>query len=105
LLLLAVVAAIAGGIGAAYVRGAITGVFVAPRELEEAFQLPVIGTISWEQTWHTGEVVQGSRHVAVYVTFGIILLVATVLVSVSTSPWLQAIFHQYSTPLFQGFVK
>jgi len=105
LLGLAVLVAIAGGIGAAYLRGAITGVFVAPRELEEAFQLPVIGTISWEQTWHTGEVVQGSRHVAVFVTFGIILLVATVLVSVSTSPWLQAIFHQYSTTLFQGFVK
>ena len=105
LLLLAVVAAIAGGIGAAYLRGAITGVFVAPRELEEAFQLPVIGTISWEQTWHTGEVAQSSRHVAVLVTFGIILLVATVLISVSTSPWLQATFQQYSTTLFQGFVK
>ena len=105
LLLLAVLAAIAGGVGAAYLRGAITGVFVAPRELEEAFQLPVIGTISWEQTWHTGEVVQSSRNVAVFVTFGVILLVATVLVSVSTSPWLQAIFHQYSTTLFQGFVK
>lgn len=105
LLLLAVLAAIAGGVGAAYLRGAITGVFVAPRELEEAFQLPVIGTISWEQTWHTGEVVQSSRNVAVFVTFGVILLVATVLVSVSTSPWLQAIFQQYSTTLFQGFVK
>lgn len=105
LLLLAVVAAIAGGVGAAYLRGAITGVFVAPRELEEAFQLPVIGTISWEQTWHTGEVAQSSRHVAVFVTFGIILLVATVLISVSTSPWLQATFQQYSTTLFQGFVK
>jgi polysaccharide chain length determinant protein (PEP-CTERM system associated) len=105
LLGLAVLAAIAGGIGAAYLRGAITGVFVAPRELEEAFQLPVIGTISWEQTWHTGEVVQSSRNVAVFVTFGVIVLVATVLVSVSTSPWLQATFHQYSTTLFQGFVK
>ena len=51
---IAVAAAIAGGVGAAYLRGAITGVFVAPRELEQAFQLPVIGTISWEQTWHTG---------------------------------------------------
>lgn len=105
LLLLAVLAAIAGGVGAAYLRGAITGVFVAPRELEEAFQLPVIGTISWEKTWHTGEVVQSSRNVAVFVTFGVILLVATVLVSVSTSPWLQAIFHQYSTTLFPDFVK
>jgi polysaccharide chain length determinant protein (PEP-CTERM system associated) len=102
---LAVLVALAGGIGAAYLRGAITGVFVAPRELEEAFQLPVIGTISWEQTWHTGEAVQTSRNVAVFVTFGVILLVATVLVSVSTSPWLQALFHEYSTSLFQGFVR
>ncbi len=102
---LALIAALAGGIGAGYLRGAITGVFVAPRELEEAFQLPVIGTISWEQTWHTGEAVQSSRNVAVFVTFGVILLVATVLVSVSTSPWLQALFQQYTGPLFQGFMR
>jgi uncharacterized protein involved in exopolysaccharide biosynthesis len=102
---LAVLAAIAGGIGAAYLRGAITGVFVAPRELEEAFQLPVIGTISWEKTWHTGEVVESSRNVTVLVTFGVILLVAAVLVSISTSPWLQAVYHNYSAPFLQGFVR
>jgi polysaccharide chain length determinant protein (PEP-CTERM system associated) len=105
LLGLAFLAAIAGGIGAAYLRGAITGVFVAPRELEEAFQLPVIGTISWEKTWHTGEAVGGSRHTAIYVTFGVILLVATVLVSVSTSPWLQGIYHDYSASLLQSFMR
>ncbi len=105
LLTLAFLGAIAGGIGAAYLRGAITGVFVAPRELEEAFQLPVIGTISWEKTWHTGEVSAGSRNVAVYVTFGIILLIGTILVSISTSPWLQAIYHNYSTSLLQAFVR
>ncbi|MES2293505.1 MAG: hypothetical protein V4527_09445 [Pseudomonadota bacterium] len=102
---LAFLAAVAGGIGAAYLRGAITGVFVAPRELEEAFQLPVIGTISWEKTWHTGEVVESSRNVTVLVTFGVILLVAAVLVSISTSPWLQAVYHNYSAPLLQGFVR
>jgi hypothetical protein len=104
-LALALAAAIAGGVGAAFLRGAITGVFVAPRELEEAFQLPVIGTISWEQTWHTGEAVQGSRNVAVLATFGVILLVAAVLVSISTSPWLQAVYHDYSAPLLQNFVR
>jgi uncharacterized protein involved in exopolysaccharide biosynthesis len=104
-LLLAFAAAIAGGIGAGYLRGAITGVFVAPRELEEAFQLPVIGTISWEQTWHTGEVVQSSRNMAILATFGVILLVAAVLVSISTSPWLQTVYHNYSAPLLQGFVR
>ncbi len=104
-LMLAVGAAIAGGVGAAYLRGAITGVFVAPRELEEAFQLPVIGTISWEQTWHTGEVVQSSRNVAILTTFGVLLLVAAVLVSISTSPWLQTVYHDYSAPLLQGFVR
>ncbi len=98
-------AAIAGGIGAAYLRGAITGVFVAPRELEEAFQLPVIGTISWEQTWHTGETVQNARHVAIYATFGVLLLAAAALVAVSGTPWFQAIYHDYSTSLLQGFVR
>jgi polysaccharide chain length determinant protein (PEP-CTERM system associated) len=105
LLGLAFLGAIAGGIGAAYLRGAITGVFVAPRELEEAFQLPVIGTISWEKTWHTGETVGGNRHVAIYVTFGVILLVATILVSISTSPWLQGIYHNYSASLLQKFMR
>ena len=105
LLLLAFVTAIVGGVGAAYLRGAITGVFVAPRELEEAFQLPVIGTISWEKTWETGETVESSRNVAVIVTFGVILLVAAVLVSISTSPWFQAIYHNYSTTLLQGIVR
>jgi polysaccharide chain length determinant protein (PEP-CTERM system associated) len=102
---LAVLVALAGGIGAAYLRGAITGVFVAPRELEDAFQLPVIGTISWEKTWHTGEVVESSRNVTILVTFGVILLVGAALVSISTSPWLQAVYHNYSAPLLQGFVR
>jgi len=102
---LAVLAAIAGGVGAAYLRGAITGVFVAPRELEDAFQLPVIGTISWEKTWHTGEVVESSRNVAVLVTFGVVLVAAAVVVSVSTSPWLQTLYHNYTASLFQGLVK
>ena len=104
-LALAVLAAIAGGIGAAYLRGAITGVFVAPRELEEAFQLPVIGTISWEKTWNTGATAQASRHIAAYAAFGVLLLAATVLVLVSSSPWFQAFYHTYSAPLLHEFVR
>jgi hypothetical protein len=101
----AVVAAIAGGIGAAYLRGAITGVFVAPRELEDAFQLPVIGTISWEQTWHTGAAAENPRHAAIYVAFGAILLAATILVLFSMSPGLQALYRSYSAILLHQFVR
>ena len=46
-------AAIGGGLGAAYLRAAIQGIFVSPRELEQAFELPVVGTISWEPAWST----------------------------------------------------
>ncbi|HEY2837193.1 MAG TPA: hypothetical protein VGI89_11540 [Rhizomicrobium sp.] len=94
-----------GGIGAAYLRGAITGVFVAPRELEDAFQLPVIGTISWEETWHTGAAAENPRHAAIYVAFGAVLLVATVLVLFSMSPWLQALYRSYSATLLHQFVR
>jgi hypothetical protein len=54
-LALAAVAAIGGGIAAAYLRGAIQGIFVSPRELEEVFELPVVGTVSWEPAWVTTE--------------------------------------------------
>ena len=97
--------AVAGGIGAAYLRGAITGVFVAPRELEEAFQLPVIGTISWEETWHTGAAAENPRHAAIYVAFGAVLLAATILVLFSMSPSLQALYHSYSASLLHQFVR
>jgi uncharacterized protein involved in exopolysaccharide biosynthesis len=45
--------ALAIGIGAAYLRAAVNGIFVAPRELEEAFGLPVAGTVSLERAWQT----------------------------------------------------
>ena len=104
-LAIAMLAAIAGGVGAAYLRGAITGVFVAPRELEEAFQLPVIGTISWEKTWHTGEPAQTSRHIAIYAAFGFVLLAATGLILVSASPQLQTFYRNYSAPLLHEFSR
>jgi hypothetical protein len=47
------VASAAGGLAAAYLRGAIRGIMVSPRELELACQLPVIGTVSWEPAWST----------------------------------------------------
>jgi polysaccharide chain length determinant protein (PEP-CTERM system associated) len=104
-LMAVVIAAMMGGIGAAYLRGAITGVFVAPRELEEAFQLPVIGTISWEETWHTGAAAENPRHAAIYVAFGAILLAATALVLFSMSPTLQALFRGYSATILQQIVR
>lgn len=106
LFLMAVVfLSVAGGVGAAYLRGAITGVFVAPRELEDAFQLPVIGTISWEETWHTGAAAENPRHAAIFVAFGVILLAATILVLFSMSPWLQALYRGYSATLLHQFVR
>jgi hypothetical protein len=52
-LIMAAAVALGGGIAAAYLLGAINGIFVAPRELEEAFGLPVAGTVSLERTWQT----------------------------------------------------
>ena len=52
-LALAALVAVGLGLAAAYIRAAIRGILVAPRELEEAFGLPVVGTISWEEAWHT----------------------------------------------------
>lgn len=52
-LAMAVVAAIGGGLAAAYLRAAILGIFISPRELESAFQLPVVGTVAWEPAWST----------------------------------------------------
>lgn len=51
-LALAAAFALAAGAGLAYVRASITGIFVSARAVEDAFQLPVIGTVSWESAWH-----------------------------------------------------
>ena len=51
-LALAAVFALAVGVGIAYARAAVTGIFVSARAVEDAFQLPVIGTVSWESAWH-----------------------------------------------------
>ena len=52
-LMVAAVAAVGGGLAAAYLRAAILGIFISPRELEHAFQLPVVGTVAWEPAWCT----------------------------------------------------
>lgn len=61
--------ALAAGIGAAYLRAAINGIFVAPRELEETFGLPVAGTVSLERAWQTtgGRTIASVRHMTVVV--------------------------------------
>ena len=51
--LLAVVASIGAGLAAGYLRAATKGILVSRQELEDALQLPVIGTVSWEPAWHT----------------------------------------------------
>ncbi|HLI67249.1 MAG TPA: Wzz/FepE/Etk N-terminal domain-containing protein [Caulobacteraceae bacterium] len=78
-LVLGFLAAGAAGLGAAYLRGAMNGVFVSPRELEEAFRLPVIGTVSWEPAWDNGETRRVSR---VPMIAGASLAVVLVLASV-----------------------
>jgi uncharacterized protein involved in exopolysaccharide biosynthesis len=52
----AAIAALAIGLVATFLRAAISGVLVSPRELEEEFDLPVAGTVSWEPAWQTGKV-------------------------------------------------
>jgi len=49
------VLALGAGVAAAYLRATIASIFVSPRELEDAFQLPVIGTVSWEPAWHVAK--------------------------------------------------
>jgi hypothetical protein len=52
----AAVAALAIGLVITFIRAGISGVLVSPRELEEEFDLPVAGTVSWEPAWQTGRV-------------------------------------------------
>ncbi|MDB5482835.1 MAG: chain length-determining protein [Caulobacteraceae bacterium] len=48
-----ILAALGGGLGAGYLRALMRGIMVSPREIEEVFQLPVIGTVSLERAWRT----------------------------------------------------
>lgn len=50
-LAVAALGAIAAGLGAAYLTAGLKGILVAPREVEQAFQLPVVGTVAWERAW------------------------------------------------------
>jgi polysaccharide chain length determinant protein (PEP-CTERM system associated) len=60
-LLLAAAVSLGLGVAAAYLRGSINGIFVAPRELEEAFGLPVAGTVSLEKAWQTKGIANAAR--------------------------------------------
>ncbi|MDR6532250.1 uncharacterized protein involved in exopolysaccharide biosynthesis [Caulobacter rhizosphaerae] len=51
-LALAGVLAIGGGLAAGWLRAATRSIFVSTQELEQAVQLPVIGTLSWEPAWN-----------------------------------------------------
>ncbi|MDB5540238.1 MAG: polysaccharide chain length determinant protein [Devosia sp.] len=52
----ALVVALIIGCAVTFVRAAVSGVLVSPRELEEEFDLPVAATVSWEPAWQTGQV-------------------------------------------------
>ena len=52
----AMIAALVIAFAATFIRAAISGVLVSPRELEEEFDLPVAATVSWEPAWQTGQV-------------------------------------------------
>jgi uncharacterized protein involved in exopolysaccharide biosynthesis len=59
-LAMAALLAICGGLAVGYLRAAMKGILVSTHELEKAFQLPVIGTVSWEPAWHTRRLPHGS---------------------------------------------
>lgn len=50
-LLVGAVVAVAAGLGAAYLRGAMRGILISAREVETFIQLPVIATVSAEPAW------------------------------------------------------
>lgn len=77
-LALALLAALAAGVAAAYLRGAITGIFVSAREVEEICQLPVIGTVSWEPAWNTGKVTAKSPALPIAAATGIIMILISI---------------------------
>lgn len=77
-LALALVAALAAGVAVAYLRGAITGIFVSAREVEEICQLPVIGTVSWEPAWNTGKVAAKSPALAIAAATGIVMILVSI---------------------------
>ena len=52
----ALIVALIIGFAVTFVRAAVSGVLVSPRELEEEFDLPVAATVSWEPAWQTGQV-------------------------------------------------
>lgn len=52
----AAIVALMIGFAVTFVRAAVSGVLVSPRELEEEFDLPVAATVSWEPAWQTGQV-------------------------------------------------
>jgi uncharacterized protein involved in exopolysaccharide biosynthesis len=52
-LALAALAAVGAGLGGAYLMAIVRGILVTPRELEQTFQLPVVGTVTLERAWQT----------------------------------------------------
>lgn len=89
-LLLAGLLSLGTGIGMAYLRGAMNGILVAPRELEEIFGLPVIGTVSLEKAWQTDRRAIAGRNISLAM-IGMVagwtgLIVASGIVAVEHGP-------------------
>ena len=107
---LAVLFAAVGGVGVAYLRGAVNGIFVSPREVEEAFRLPVVGTLSWEPAWDTLPTKPGTRSFAMFagiglvVALGLTLFVVTRPIDLSRlgSAIVSPVLHSLSNPRADG---
>jgi polysaccharide chain length determinant protein (PEP-CTERM system associated) len=108
-LALAAVVAMGGGLAIAYLRGAVNGIFVSPRELEEAFQLPVVGTVSWEPAWHTGaSTSRPSRAIPMAASIGLAVVVGLAFLIASNVSFLSqvgATIQNSVASMFHGSVQ
>jgi uncharacterized protein involved in exopolysaccharide biosynthesis len=69
------IAALLSGMAAAYALAAMRGILLSPQEVEEAFGLPVVGTLSWEEAWHTARGSRRSRNATGLRILGAVTLV------------------------------
>jgi hypothetical protein len=67
-----------GGLAAAYLLAGMRGILMTPQELEEAFGLPVVGTLSWEEAWHTKKRKRPARGSIAVAGVGILMLTSFV---------------------------
>ena len=83
-------AGLAAGLGVAYLMHQLRPVFTSPRQLTEATQLPVLGTVS--MTWVERHRAAGRRAVWAY-SFGAALLVLVAVVTFLTDDFTKRFLH------------